>query len=431
MMAHRTIRILAVLLTFISMAMPSQARNRTLLLTRDGSFYDVKIEKISGNRVTFFNNRRKAQGKLKVSTRFIYAVLDEKGSNVFFDEDGRQRIVPAGNNNMEGTILFLKNHKFFPVYDLRIDDEGLFYRVSADQHAQYYKMEREKVFMVKHEDKHVTLFTSKYGHALNAVLAPPVENSEPVSRIDVAASDFRPAPEMEARALVDSIYRINPYTLYKPGIMLEYNLQKEGFLDDLHRVTYIKTQVSDLRVKDGMLIPYVMQMIYNDDYGKVKGVPTDYYESLFPVQIDAKGYYHLTHDIMQDLMQVDYHKGFGVLIPGDLKAGMRLPCSTLTSVGKTFSGKPVTLESTYREWHVVGETAMRTAAGYFNCMKLRGLVYERQNGKADKVYKVACYLAKGIGIVCYDALLLDGKETQPLTLSLNRMQDNSNKNINK
>lgn len=411
----------------ISVAIPSQARNRTLMLTRDGAFHDVKVKRISRNRVTIIDNRQKAVGKMKVPSRFIYAILDEKGSNIFFDEDGNQRIVPAGNNEMEGTILFLKDFKFFPVYDLRINDEGLFYRLTDDRRQQYYKMDRERVFMVKHEDKHVTLFTSKYGHARNAVLARPVEEIDKGIPAYVSESDFHPAPDLSVKALVDSVYKINPYTLYKPGILLEYNFQKEGYLDDLHRVSYIKTQVADLRAKDGMLVPYVMQMIYNGEHGKVNKVPTDYYEYMFPVQIDAKGDYHLTHNMMQDLMQVDYHKGFGVMIPGDLKAGMRLPCGTLTSVGKTFSGKNITLESTYKEWHVVGETSMKTPAGYFTCMKVRGLVYERTNGKSPVVYKVACYLAKGIGIVCYDSMVLDGKETQPLTLCLTRMQDNSKK----
>ena len=415
----------------IGMTIPSQARNRTLLLTRDGSFYDVKVKRISRNYVTFYNNRNKAQGKMKVSTKFIYAVLDENGTNVFFDEAGRQRLVPAGDNNMEGTILFLKNQQFFPVYDLRFEDEGLFYKVSEKDNLHYYMMERDKVFMVKHEDKHVTLFTNKYGLAWNAVLAPPTGTIETGSRIDVAESDFHAAPELTVKELVDTVYKTNPYTLYKPGIMLEYNFQKDGYLDDVHKVTYIKQQVADLRVKDGLLVPYVMQMVYNDNYGIVNNIPADYYEYMFPVPIDVNGNYHLTHDIMQDLMKVEYHKGFGVLVPGNLKAGMRLPCGTLTSVGKTFSGKPVTLESTYKEWHVVGETSMMTSAGSFNCMKLRGLVYERRNGKPHKVYKVACYLAKGIGIICYDSLVLDGKETKPLTLCLSRMQDNSKKKLNK
>jgi hypothetical protein len=413
----------------LSVAIPSQARNRTLMLTRDGAFHDVKVKQISRNRITIVNNRQKARGKMKIPTRFIYAILDKDGSNVFFDEDGNQRIVPAGRNEMEGTILFLKNHQFFPIYDLRIEDEGLFYRLSANRRDQYYRMEREKVFMVKHEDKHVTLFTNKYGHARSAVLAPPIENIDRGTPSYVSDTDFHPAPEMDTKSLVDSVYKINPYTLYKPGILLEYNFQKDGYLDNIHRVSYIKTQVADLRAKDGMLVPYVMQMIYNGEHRKVSNIPDDYYEFMFPVQIDAKGYYHLTHNMMQDLMQVDYHKGFGVLIPGDLKAGMRLPCGTLTSVGKTFSGKSITLESTYKEWHVVGETGMKTPAGYFTCMKLRGLVYERTNGKSPTIYKVACYLAKGIGIICYDSMILDGRDTKPLTLCLTRMQDNSKEEI--
>ena len=109
-----------------------------------GALYDVTIKKISRNRVVFFNNRHKSQGKIKLNTKLVYAVLDDKGSNVFFDENGRQRIIPSNGNDLKGTILFLKNYQFFPVYDLRINSEGLFYKISDNKNSQYYKQERRE-----------------------------------------------------------------------------------------------------------------------------------------------------------------------------------------------------------------------------------------------------------------------------------------------
>ena len=413
------------MLISIGVSIESKASNKTLLLARDGSFYDVKVLRISQYQVVFINNRRKAQGKIKIPTKLVYAIMDMDGSNVFFDEDGKQFFSPASDDQLKGTILFTKNSQFFSVYDLRINNEGLFYRVKDDKHAQYYKMEHDKVFMVKHEDKHVTLFTNKYGRAWNAVYLPQEPPYEHVARTDVSASIFEPATGMDPHLLYDSVCRINPYTLYKPGIMLEYDLQKEGYLDNIHHVTFIRQQVSDLRSKDGLLIPFVMQMIYDDEHERVRGVPVDYYKYMFPVEIDGKGNFHLTNNLILDLMQIDSRKGFGCLIPGELKAGQRLPCGTLTSIGKSFDGKKITVESTFKEWHVVGETVMSTGAGTFDCMKLRGLIHERKNGKNAVTWKIACYLAKGIGIVCYDMLPLDGKQTEPLTLSLRRMQDNT------
>ena len=49
-------------------------------------------------------------------------------------------------------------------------------------------------------------------------------------------------------------------------------------------------------------------------------------------------------------------------------------------------------------------------------MKLRGLIYRASDGKKPTVYKVACYLAKGLGVICYDSLPLDGKTEVPLTM---------------
>lgn len=411
--------------------MPSLARNSTLLLTRDGAFYDVTIKKISRNQVVFFNNRHKAQGKIKVDTKLVYAILDREGSNIFFDENGRQRIIPASNNDLEGTILFLNNYQFFRVYDLRINSEGLFYRIDNNNHSNYYKQERENVFMVKHNDKHVTLFTNKYGHAPSAVIYPFEEKYEPAPRQDVNTSIFQPATWQGADELYDSVCRVNPYALYKRGILMEYEIQRKDYVDDVNNVSYIKQQVADVRANKGMIVPYVMQMIYNKNHGKVKGVPSEYYEYMFPVEIDANGNYHLSHNILQDLMQIDSRNGYGVLIPGDLKPGQRLSCSSITSTGKSFSGKKMTVQSTFKEWHVVGEVTLATQAGNFDCMKVRGLIYESLNGKKPTVYKVACYMAKGLGVICYDSLPLDGKSEVPLTMTLTRLQDNTKKKYNK
>lgn len=265
-MRHWVMKFLTAILTILAIvvAMPSQARDRTLLLTRDGAFYDVTIKKISRNRVVFFNNRHKSQGKIRLNTKLVYAVLDDKGSNVFFDENGRQRIIPSNGNDLKGTILFLKNFQFFPVYDLRINSEGLFYKISDNKNSQYYKQERENVFMVKHEDMHVTLFSSKYVCAPGAEIYPYEEKYVPAPRQDVHASVFQPSILQEAKPLYDSVCKVNPYTLYKPGIMMEYGFQKKGYIEDVNRVSYIRQQVADVRANKGMIVPYVMQMIYSN-----------------------------------------------------------------------------------------------------------------------------------------------------------------------
>ena len=211
---------------------------------------------------------------------------------------------------------------------------------------------------------------------------------------------------------------------------MEYGFQKEGYLENVNYVSYLRQQVTDLRANKGMIVPYMMQMIYNKNHGRVKGVPSEYYEYMFPVEIDGDGNYQLSHNIVQDLMEINSRHGFGVLIPGNLQPGQRLACGTITSTGKSFSGKKMTIQSVFKEWHVVEEVSMSTEAGIFNCMKLRGLIYESKNGKKPVVYKVACYLAKGLGVICYDSLPLDGKSKAPLTMCVTRIQDNTKKSKN-
>ena len=61
-----------------------------VMITRDGSFINVKVLRISNSDVNFINLDKKRQGELKAPTDYVYMIMKEKGSNVLFDEEGNQ-----------------------------------------------------------------------------------------------------------------------------------------------------------------------------------------------------------------------------------------------------------------------------------------------------------------------------------------------------
>ncbi len=412
-----------VLIMALSYALPSRGKtHHDLMLTRNGSFYEVKIEKIGKSKLTYINLNHPKWGKLKTPTNYVYAVLRENGNHLFFDEKGDYSSVVEGSLNLEGDILFLNNHKFFPVYQVQFIDGGLVYKLSNDTRATLYQIERSKVFMLKKADKSVVLFDDKNGCGKNAVMAPASAWQLPAPRSDVAASVFSPDLGQEASSLANDIRAKNPYAVCNTTTMLEYQFQRGKYLEERHGVSYIRQKVADIKVQNGLLVTYVKQMVYDNNHRKARKVPEDYYDYLFPMEIDAKGNYFLTHNLVDDLMMIEQRKGYGVLITGDLQPGMHLPCGKMTIRGRSFSGKSITVEAEYRDWYVVREETMTTAAGTFNCMKLRGRISLVTNGGKPVVQKIACWMAKGIGMVCYDTLLEDSGEKVPLTLCLMRIQ---------
>ena len=71
------------------------AADDDVMITRDGSMMTMKVEKISSSQVTFTDLKHKKRGRLNAPADFVYMIMKEKGSNIFFDEEGNQTTSPA------------------------------------------------------------------------------------------------------------------------------------------------------------------------------------------------------------------------------------------------------------------------------------------------------------------------------------------------
>ena len=112
---------LCILLLCFSMI--ALAGNGDVLITRDGSFINVKVLKINNSDIRFINLNKKRLGELNAPTNFVYMIMKEKGNNIFFDEDGNQMTSPNIKLDKKDNVLFLNNGKYFPIFNVSINKD--------------------------------------------------------------------------------------------------------------------------------------------------------------------------------------------------------------------------------------------------------------------------------------------------------------------
>lgn len=216
----------------------------------------------------------------------------------------------------------------------------------------------------------------------------------------------------------------NPYTLYKKNMIAEYCFQYKGKqISYMGGPTYVQQIVSDVKVKNGQLVSFVQHAFFNKKHSPSKGISAKFKEFTFPTAIDTAGNYRWAHNILQDFLMIDDRKGYGVLIPNDMKLGMQLQCSTIYDKTKNGFGAIINLETTYSDWQVVSEEKVTTPAGTFDCMKLTGRLQQKNNGiNPNTNEEITCWMARGIGIVRYETISSSDKKREPVILYLNSLE---------
>lgn len=233
---------------------------------------------------------------------------------------------------------------------------------------------------------------------------------------------FFPAPEMKPVDIEIAVNTKNPYTLYRKGSVAEYAFQYKGKQFKLFGgPSYMQQIVADERIENGLLVASISQAFLNAKGQPAKGINSNYKDYQFPVEIDTAGTYHLTHNLAQDFVMVTKRSGYGVLIPSDLKPGMKLLCSTIHDEGKGGFGNKLKMTTTYTNWEVVCEQKIQTPAGTFDCMKLTGHISCKQPlGTTEK--QITCWVARGVGFVQYEEIDDKDKKREPIIYYLNKLE---------
>lgn len=430
------------------------AGNDDVMITRDGSFINVKVLRISSSDVNFINLDKKRQGELKAPTDFVYMIMKEKGSNVLFDEEGNQMTSAHVKLDKKDNVLFLNNGKFFPVFNVEIGKNDISYKLKDSKKAPVEKVAKDEVFLLKNSDGTTTLFNNKYVEKMRkakaeaqakAAAAPtlpgaqmPTAQAAPAPSAQAAPATltvpatpnvatgglkFSPAPALSDDEIIRRVYAKQPYTLYGKGTVAEYIIMKGDKQSVFMGLpTYVQQVVAEEKVSNGLLEVYVKQVLLNKKHEPSKGISAAFKSYYYPTEIDTAGTFHLTHDISRDFVLLTSRQGYAMLLPSMPNVGDKLKCGTIADNSKNLFGGTVKLKAEYTDFYVDGTETVTTPAGTFDCIRLKGKVFE--DNSAYKVnYQYTWWLARGVGFVKYEMLNVEGKEPNvPTTILLNKLE---------
>lgn len=430
------------------------AGNDDVMITRDGSFINVKVLRISSSDVNFINLDKKRQGELKAPTDFVYMIMKEKGANVLFDEEGNQMTSAHVKLDKKDNVLFLNNGKFFPVFNVEIGKNDISYKLKDSKKAPVEKVAKDEVFLLKNGDGTTTLFNNKYVDKMRkakaeaqakAAAAPtlpgaqmPTAQPAPAPSTQAAPAipavpatpnvatgglKFSPAPALSDDEIIRRVYAKQPYTLYGKGTVAEYIIMKGDKQSVFMGLpTYVQQVVAEEKVSNGLLGVYVKQVLLNKKHEPSKGISAAFKSYYYPTEIDTAGTFHLTHDISRDFVLLTSRQGYAMLLPSMPNVGDKLKCGTIADNSKNLFGGTVKLKAEYTDFYVDGTETVTTPAGTFDCIRLKGKVFE--DNSAYKVnYQYTWWLARGVGFVKYEMLNVDGKDPNvPTTILLNKLE---------
>ena len=425
------------------------AGNDDVMITRDGSFINVKVLRISNSDVSFINLDKKRQGELKAPADFVYMIMKEKGSNVLFDEEGNQMTSAHVKLDKKDNVLFLNNGKFFPVFNVEIGKNDISYKLKDSKKAPVEKVAKDEVFLLKNSDGTTTLFNNKYVEKMRkakaeaqakAAAAPtlpgaqmPTAQPAPAPSAQAAPATpavpatpnvatvglkFSPAPALSDDEIIRRVYAKQPYTLYGKGTVAEYIIMKGDKQSVFMGLpTYVQQVVAEEKVSNGLLGVYVKQVLLNKKHEPSKGISAAFKSYYYPTEIDTAGTFHLTHDISRDFVLLTSRQGYAMLLPSMPNVGDKLKCGTIADNSKNLFGGTVKLKAEYTDFYVDGTETVTTPAGTFDCIRLKGKVFED-----NSAYKVN-YQYTGVGFVKYEMLNVDGKDPKvPTTILLNKLE---------
>ena len=438
------------------------AGNDDVMITRDGSFINVKVLRISSSDVNFINLDKKRQGELKAPTDFVYMIMKEKGANVLLDEEGNQMTSAHVKLDKKDNVLFLNNGKFFPVFNVEIGKNDISYKLKDSKKAPVEKVAKDEVFLLKNSDGTTTLFNNKYvekmrkakaeaqakaaaaptlpgaqmptaqpAPALTSQAAPaPSAQAAPATPAVPATSNvatgglkFSPAPALSDDEIIRRVYAKQPYTLYGKGTVAEYIIMKGDKQSVFMGLpTYVQQVVAEEKVSNGLLGVYVKQVLLNKKHEPSKGISAAFKSYYYPTEIDTAGTFHLTHDISRDFVLLTSRQGYAMLLPSMPNVGDKLKCGTIADNSKNLFGGTVKLKAEYTDFYVDGTETVTTPAGTFDCIRLKGKVFE-DNSAYKANYQYTWWLARGVGFVKYEMLNVDGKDPNvPTTILLNKLE---------
>ena len=135
------------------------AAGNDVIITRDGTLVKAIVYKVAGD-ITYSDLNAK-DGLMVIPTTKVYMVLRDKGSSLYFDEDGKQKECPTVKLVKNTDQLFLNDGKVITVYDLSISNGEVTYKLDKKYTTPTRRMPVSELFMVKSIDGSTMLLNQK------------------------------------------------------------------------------------------------------------------------------------------------------------------------------------------------------------------------------------------------------------------------------
>lgn len=405
-----------------------------IMITRDGEEREVKIDRITVKEVVFTDLKKKKRGKQSLPTNFVYLIKTDKRGNIFFDEEGNQITRPKKKIDKKDEVVYLTSCDEVVAYQLSILKDVITYKEADKKKAPVITKKKSEVFMIRHSDMSKDLFTgvktnpqklttmptSTNAPSTQPVTSPPPTSTPPApttthvekpitqTTAQVGAASFNAATDLDARTIFEKVYQANPYVLHHKGATAEYAARqgdKDVPIFGIGGPTYLLLTVKDERAEKGLIKVFQSYTPLNKQHEMSKGISAKFKETQYTTEIDTSGTFHLTNDIIHDMMITTKRQGYAALIPGNVTGDVKTH-SILTSTKNGLGGTNKVLVD-YTNMHYVGEEQVTTPAGTFNCIKITGTIKEQtitgRNAKNDTYErKYTWWLAPNIGFVRID-----------------------------
>ena len=425
-----------------------------VMITRDGAEREVKIDRITNDQVFFTDLKKKKRGVQAYPTTFVYLIKTEKRGNIFFDEEGNQITRKQGKVGSKDDVVYLTSCEEIVAYDLVIEKDVIKYKETNKKRAPYVTKRKEEVFMIRHGDGSKDLFsgvktapdaltnepisvqqqsvgvqtpqlvttsqppvieTPAVTNNNNAVVTPPPTQNvqqgqaspqltQPTGGAPLVAgnANFFPAPDIDPQTIINKAYQARPYLLHRKGAIAEYRMKSgdnDSYIGGV--ATYLQLIVTDETVQNGLVKVSTRYSPLNKDHEPSKGISAKWKETIFVTEVDSAGNYHLTNDILNDLIIVTKRQGYAAIIPGNITNNVISTSRMITSANNEFGGT-VKIQRDFSSMRYGGVERVTTPAGEFECIKLSGEVTVQTKGTKEYTEHYTWWLARDVGFVRID-----------------------------
>lgn len=408
-------KILLFLLLLVAV-LPTMASDDVFMLTRNGDLLEIKLDRITTNKVYFINLQKRKRGTQIAPRDFVYMIKTEKKTTIFFKENGDEVTRNSVEVDDDDDVIYLMEGKELVVYNINVQGDVVTFKLGKRKKDKLYHLKKEEIFMIRHKDGYKEIFAKPY-----VVKQPPVANNTPSVAPSVSATPQSTTPAtsqpINEQDIYNKVYAANPYTLFKKGATATYAFMRDGKETKIpfYGYSYAVTTVSDVKIENGNYVVYYKQDYLNAKQERSKTTSmlnSKLFNMIYPTVIDTMGNFHWTHDILRDNYSVTKRKGYAAII------SVGLSSTSGFSTAKIVSDDKITCD--YTGLSVIGEEDVNTSCGTFRCLKISGNVVI-SNSNSKRTSNETIWFARGIGVVKH---VYDDGTGKPITMFLAKLINN-------